>query len=138
VLWQHDGLTPGEIARRLDLATPTIVNAATRMEDAGLVVRQRDSADGRLVRLYLTPQGRSVQSSIEHERSALERRATIGLTSQERRYLNSALAKIIDTLSEKTTRPPRTHSSPVEEDRPGRSEPSITSAASACDLIPMR
>jgi MarR family transcriptional regulator for hemolysin len=106
VLWQHDGLTPGEIARRLDLATPTIVNAATRMEDAGLVVRQRDSADGRLVRLYLTPQGRSVQSSIEHERSAPERRATIGLTSQERRYLNSALAKIIDTLSEENDPPP--------------------------------
>ena len=99
VLWQHDGLTPGEIARRLDLATPTVVNAATRMEDAGLVIRKRDSADGRLVRLYLTPQARSVQGAIEQERSALERRATNSLSSQERRHLDSALVKIIDTLS---------------------------------------
>jgi MarR family transcriptional regulator, organic hydroperoxide resistance regulator len=100
VLWQQDGLTPGEIARRLDLSTPTVVNAATRMEDAGLLVRERDSADGRLVRLYLTPQARAVQGAIEQERSALELRATSTLTSQERRHLHSALAKIIDTLSQ--------------------------------------
>lgn len=107
VLWQHDGLTPGEIARRLDLATPTVVNAATRMEDAGLVIRERDSADGRLVRLYLTPQARSVQGVIGQERSELERRATSTLSSQERRHLSSALAKIIDTLS-------HNHESPSE------------------------
>ena len=29
VLWEEDGLTPGEIARRLGTATPTIVNTAT-------------------------------------------------------------------------------------------------------------
>ncbi|HEY2259709.1 MAG TPA: MarR family transcriptional regulator [Solirubrobacteraceae bacterium] len=99
VLWQHDGLTPGEIARRLELATPTVVNAATRMENAGLVVRKRDAADGRLVRLYLTPQARSVQGAIDQARSALEQQALSRLTSQERRHLHSALAKIIATLS---------------------------------------
>jgi MarR family transcriptional regulator for hemolysin len=62
-------------------------------------LRERDSADGRLVRLYLTPRARAVQGVIEQERSALELRATSTLSSQERRHLNSALAKIIDTLS---------------------------------------
>jgi MarR family transcriptional regulator, organic hydroperoxide resistance regulator len=99
VLWQQDGLAPGEIARRLDLATPTVVNAATRMEGAGLVVRQRDSADARLVRLYLTPRARSVRGAIEQARSALEHRATSTLSSQERHHLHSALAKIIDALA---------------------------------------
>ena len=51
VLWEQDGLTPGEIARRLGSATPTVVNTATRMEEAGLVVRRPDPADARLVRL---------------------------------------------------------------------------------------
>jgi len=98
-LWQEDGLTPGEIARRLQLATPTIVNAATRMEAAGLLTRKRDGADARLVRLHLTPRARSVQTAIQRERSALERRATRTLSSQERRLLHSALTKIIDALS---------------------------------------
>src|SRR5947209_2662343 len=91
-LWQQDGLTPGETARRLHLATPTVVNAATRMEDAGLLRRKRDSADARLVRLYLTRRARSVQNAIEQERSALEQRATSRLTDQERRHLDGALA----------------------------------------------
>jgi MarR family transcriptional regulator, organic hydroperoxide resistance regulator len=45
VLWEEDGLTPGEIARRLQVATPTIVNTATRMEEAGLLARKPDPAD---------------------------------------------------------------------------------------------
>jgi MarR family transcriptional regulator, organic hydroperoxide resistance regulator len=35
-LWAQDGLTPGDIARRLGLATPTVTRAATRMEAACL------------------------------------------------------------------------------------------------------
>lgn len=100
VLWHEDGLTPGEIARRLHLATPTVVNAATRMEDAGLLTRKRDSADARLVRLYLTRHARSIKKAIQQERSALEHHATNTLTTQERRHLHTALAKIIDSLSQ--------------------------------------
>jgi DNA-binding transcriptional ArsR family regulator len=47
-LWERDGLTPGEIARRLGVATPTVVNTATRMEEAGLLTRKPDPADGRV------------------------------------------------------------------------------------------
>src|ERR1700733_3885919 len=39
-LWAQDGLTPGEVARRLGLATPTVTRAATRMETAGLLFRE--------------------------------------------------------------------------------------------------
>ena len=39
VLWQGDGLTPGELASRLQVATPTVVKSANRMSAAGLVVR---------------------------------------------------------------------------------------------------
>ena len=98
-LWEQDGLTPGEIARRQHLSTPTVVNGATRMEDAGLVTRKRDGTDARLVRLHLTPRARAIRQAIEDERSALEQRATSILTGQERRHLNSALAKIIQALS---------------------------------------
>src|SRR6266700_1659594 len=79
VLWQEDGLTPGEIARRLGTATPTIVNTATRMEEAGLVVRRPDPADARLVRLHLTPHGLAVREPVREARAALEQRATATL-----------------------------------------------------------
>jgi DNA-binding MarR family transcriptional regulator len=98
VLWENDGLTPGEIASRLHLTTPTIVNTATRMEAAGLLTRRRDEADARLVRLYLTDRARDAREAVQQERQALERRATAELTPEERRHLHSALAKIIRAL----------------------------------------
>jgi MarR family transcriptional regulator, organic hydroperoxide resistance regulator len=102
VLWESDGLTPGELAERLHLSTPTVVKSATRMEATGLVSRRRDQADRRLVRLYLTDLGRSVQTDIEAARDHLERRATTTLTDAERRHLISALRKIIAALADAT------------------------------------
>jgi DNA-binding MarR family transcriptional regulator len=95
VLWQQDGLTPGELAARLDVATPTVVKSANRMAAAGLVSRRRDPVDARLVRLYLTDRARSVRSEIERERDELARKATATLTDEELAVLMSALRKMI-------------------------------------------
>ena len=100
VLWEQDGLTPGEIARRLGTATPTIVNTATRMEEAGLIVRRPDPADARLVRLYLTPRARAAREPVRAARAALEQRATATLTDAELDQLRSALTKIIAQLQD--------------------------------------
>jgi DNA-binding MarR family transcriptional regulator len=102
VLWGTDGLTPGELAERLDVSTPTVVKSAIRMEATGLVARRRDETDRRLVRIYLTERGRSVQTDIEAARDELERRATAALTDAERRYLISALRKIITAMADAT------------------------------------
>jgi MarR family transcriptional regulator, organic hydroperoxide resistance regulator len=103
VLWEEDGLTPGEVARRLDIATPTIVNTATRMEEAGLLVRRPDPADARLVRLHLTARARSARPPVREARAALERHATATLTAAEREHLQSALVKIIAQLQDGAT-----------------------------------
>ncbi len=99
VLWETDGLSPGELASRLHVATPTIVKSANRMAAAGLLTRRRDPSDARLVRLYLTERARSVRGAIEWERDELERRATAALTSAELTHLISALKKIIAQFS---------------------------------------
>jgi MarR family transcriptional regulator, organic hydroperoxide resistance regulator len=97
-LWDQDGMAPGEIARRLGATTPTIVNTATRMEEAGLVARRPDPADARLVRLYLTPHGLSVREPVREARATMEQHATATLTAPERDHLRSALVKIIAQL----------------------------------------
>jgi MarR family transcriptional regulator for hemolysin len=98
-LWERDGLTPGEVAARVHLTTPTVVNTATRMEEAGLLTRVRDPDDGRLVRLHLTERGRAAREPVEEERRRLMERATATLTDDERRHLHSALTKIVERLS---------------------------------------
>jgi MarR family transcriptional regulator for hemolysin len=99
-LWQGDGLTPGELAERLGLATPTVVKSANRMATSGLLTRRGDNDDRRLVRLYLTKAGRAAQSGVERAREDLEHRAMARLTATERRYLLSALRKLIDEFSD--------------------------------------
>ena len=97
-LTADDGLTPGELAQRLHVATPTIVKMATRMEASGLLTRRRDDKDARLVRLHLTDHARSLRASIEQELRRLRDRATADLTREERLNLESALTKIIRNL----------------------------------------
>lgn len=99
-LWDEDGLTPGDIARRIGVATPTIVNTATRMEEAGLLVRKSDPADARLVRLHLTARARSVRDPVRAARNRLERHATATLTATERAHLETSLNKIIAQLQD--------------------------------------
>jgi MarR family transcriptional regulator, organic hydroperoxide resistance regulator len=97
-LWNEEGLTPGDIAQRLGVSTPTVVKMATRMEVAGFLERRPDERDARLVRLYLTDRGRSVRKPLERELERLRKRATASLTAAERRDLEAALATIVGNL----------------------------------------
>jgi DNA-binding MarR family transcriptional regulator len=93
-LWELDGQTPGQLAEVLHVTTPTVVKAATRMANAGLLFRRRDPADNRLVRLWLTGDGRALQPSVEAQRDTLEQRLLANLTEDERTLLISTLRKV--------------------------------------------
>lgn len=93
-LWETDGLTPGEIARRLELATPTVTRAATRMEAAGLLRRSPHPTDARLVRLVLTDRGRELESVIAAEMHKLSEKALRGFGPAERKQLLRFLREI--------------------------------------------
>jgi DNA-binding MarR family transcriptional regulator len=98
-LWREDGLSPGEIARRLGLATPTVTRAATRMEATGLLRREPHPSDRRLVRLRLTDRGRELEKVIDEQTNQLTERALATLGAAERESLVRALHEIRRNLS---------------------------------------
>ena len=59
-LGEEDGLTIGAIATRLFLESSTITPPVKRMEQAGLVTRQRNDEDERQVQVRLTAAGRKL------------------------------------------------------------------------------
>jgi DNA-binding MarR family transcriptional regulator len=61
VLWEGDDQTITAIALRLDLEPSTITPLMKRLEAAGFVVRRRNPADERQVKVLLTDQGRSLR-----------------------------------------------------------------------------
>jgi len=61
VLWEEDGVSIGEIGRRLHLETGTLTPVLKRMEAAGLVARRRSESDERRVCVSLTPSGKALR-----------------------------------------------------------------------------
>jgi DNA-binding MarR family transcriptional regulator len=59
VLGEEDGMTVGAIAQRLSLESSTVTPPIKRMEQAGLVERQRSKVDERQVQVRLTEAGRA-------------------------------------------------------------------------------
>ncbi len=53
-LWEEDGLSVGEIGRRIALDTATLAGILDRLVTAGWVRREADAQDGRVARVYLT------------------------------------------------------------------------------------
>ena len=53
-LWEEDGLSVGEIGRRIALDTATLAGILDRMVNAGWVRRETDPDDGRVARVYLS------------------------------------------------------------------------------------
>ncbi|WP_307848679.1 MarR family winged helix-turn-helix transcriptional regulator [Microbispora oryzae] len=98
-LWDEDGLTPGEIARRLELTTPTVTRAATRMEASGLLRREPHPTDARLVLLRLTERGQELEEVIAREVERLGERALRTLDEAEREQLVRFLGEIRRNLT---------------------------------------
>ncbi|MDO8359473.1 MAG: MarR family transcriptional regulator [Devosia sp.] len=61
-LWESDGLPLKAIGARLGLDSGTLTPLLKRMEEAGLLRRERDRADERLVIVTLTPKGRRFEA----------------------------------------------------------------------------
>lgn len=98
-LWETDGLTPGEVAKRLGIATPTVTRTTARMAAAGLLRREPHPSDRRLVRLTLTEKGRALEETIGLEMQQLNERALAGISAAERAALIEALRKVRANLS---------------------------------------
>lgn len=83
VLWEEDGLTQSEIARRLDIEQPTVANTLQRMERDGLAIMTPDPRNRRQVLIHLTAKGRMLQGTLTAEARAVNARASEALTPEE-------------------------------------------------------
>ena len=97
----HDGgLAMGELARRGGITEKTMTGIVDRLEAAGLVQRERDPADRRLVRVRLTEPGRGTCSTIESHIKA-RMRGFFALLGRDDRC---ALRRILENLHQRLVR----------------------------------
>lgn len=95
-LADRDEQTVSELGDQLFLESNTLTPLLKRLESAGLVTRNRDTRDERVVRVRLTDQGRAV--SREAACVPNEILALTGLTADQLGEMQTALSRLRATL----------------------------------------
>lgn len=93
MLWERDGLTQRELARRVGTTEPTVVVALRGMEEGGLIRRERSESDGRRVHIHLTEAGRRLREALLPVAHEVNARATRGLSADEAAFLRALLRR---------------------------------------------
>ncbi|MEG4405033.1 MarR family transcriptional regulator [Microcoleus sp. MON2_D5] len=80
-LWPEDGLPTSSIGDKLQQVGGTLTGAIDRMEERGLVRRERDSRDGRI---WLTDSARELQDVLPPLVAEIRDRAVEGISEADR------------------------------------------------------
>ena len=65
VLWEQDGITVGDLCKRLYLDNGTVTPLLKKLEKAGYIRRERSKDDERIVMVYLTDSGKAFRTQVE-------------------------------------------------------------------------
>ncbi|MDE3009724.1 MAG: MarR family transcriptional regulator [Pseudomonadota bacterium] len=98
VLWEQDTVPVGEIARRLQLDAAALTPLVKRLEALGLVTRQRDARDERIVRITLSSDGQGLRARAAEVQAEVALRT--GLPYGEIASLRSRLQQLSQALCE--------------------------------------
>ena len=74
-LWERDGIAVNELGGCLALDSGTLTPLLKRLEQRGLVERRRDRDDERVVKIFLTDEGRGLRAKAKKVPSELATRA---------------------------------------------------------------
>ncbi len=88
-----DGLCREDIRQRLISQVPDVTRLLDRMEQAGLVGRERDSADRRLVTSRITDKGLTILAKLDDPIATAHEKQLGHMTKAELRTLVTLLAK---------------------------------------------
>jgi DNA-binding MarR family transcriptional regulator len=92
-----------EIADRTVTVVPGITGLVDRLEEAGLVRRERCTDDRRVIYVALTDKAKKTLAKIDQPLAELHERVLCGLTSAELRELNRLLEKARASLGKEET-----------------------------------
>jgi DNA-binding MarR family transcriptional regulator len=96
LLREHPGMPAGLLAQQLGVTPSTITGLVDRLVAQGLVRREEDPRDRRLVRNYLTPVGASTVGDIQRHARELVSNVLAKLDDEQLTRLCAALGDLID------------------------------------------
>ncbi len=92
IIWREGPITAGDLALREQVRPPSITRVVDGLENAGVVVRKDNPADGRQVLVEITGEGVKRMESYVASRQAWLAQQLAGLSVKDREILHRAAA----------------------------------------------
>jgi DNA-binding MarR family transcriptional regulator len=99
LLQEIDGVTIGTISQRRRIDAPTVTGIVKRLEQSGLVERRHDEVDRRVVKVYLTAEGRDIIKLLGDEVDNFDEILTRGISETEQRDILAKFQRVIVNLA---------------------------------------
>ena len=95
VLWHKEGLTAGELGKRLNIDKATLSGILDRMSDSDWINKKRDEGDRRMFRLFPSGKSMEMKDRLKKEREDANEELLSGFTSEERVLLRRLLLGLL-------------------------------------------
>jgi DNA-binding MarR family transcriptional regulator len=99
LLLVHDGMTIGTMSQKRGVDAPAATGIITRLEQNGLVERRHDREDRRVVKVYLTDEGRDISNTLVSSVEQFDQSIKRGFSEGELDRLLAQLQQIITNVS---------------------------------------
>jgi DNA-binding MarR family transcriptional regulator len=100
LLAREDGISQGELSHRFEIDPSRVTRLAKRLEREGLLRRERDSEDTRVVRMYLTEKGRGLVEALSDHRERFDQRIGTLLSPEELEELRRMLGMLAEAAED--------------------------------------
>ncbi len=98
MLGRRDGISQGELTQEYEMDPSKITRTAQSLENEGLIRRERDPEDNRVVRMYLTDEGRELLRKLPEINDQLRRRVRSVLSEEEFEELRRMLGLLAEAM----------------------------------------
>ncbi len=96
----QDGMTIGTMSQKRGVDAPTVTGIITRLEQNGLLERRHNREDRRVVKIYLTDEGRDISTTMVTKVEQFNQSMIRGFSKDELEHFMEQLQQIISNVSE--------------------------------------
>jgi MarR family transcriptional regulator, organic hydroperoxide resistance regulator len=100
LLAREDGMSQGELSQRFDVDPSRVTRLSKRLEREGLIRRERDRRDNRVIRMYLTEKGRGLIEDLSDRGERFDQRIGAVLNPKELGELRRMLGMLAEAAEE--------------------------------------
>jgi DNA-binding MarR family transcriptional regulator len=97
-LWQNDGISIQELARKTQLGKSTLTSMLDRLETMGYIRRQRSQQDRRKIFIFRTPKDRMIEKQYVELSEAMTELWYKGFSPEDIEAFEAYLRRILDNV----------------------------------------